>query len=109
MAKAWVDIDSAAVGSLLSSEPALIALLQSEADRVKAAAVATAQDAQNGPGGTIDGYAEAGFTSEVEVRSRRTRAVVRSNADGAIALAAHFNSQRKTGVAHLRAALKTIT
>lgn len=109
MANSWVEPDKAAIGAFLASSPELRTFVMTEAEQVRAVAAATAQDAQNGPGGTIDGYAEAGFTAEWDARTKRPRAIIKSNADGQTALAAHFNSQRKTGVAHLRAALYSIT
>jgi len=76
------------------------------ANKVKATAQTTAQDAQGGPGGRISGYAEAGFGTEWEGRGgKRPRINIYSKADRDTAWAAHFHSQLKNGVAHLRAAL----
>jgi hypothetical protein len=65
----------------------------------------TASEAENGPGGTIDGYADAGFEVIYEARGRRPRVVVKSNAPGDVALAAGFNYYRKKGQLHFLAAL----
>lgn len=74
--------------------------------KVQANAQATADDAQNGAGGRIDGYAQAGFSVEWESRGgKRPRVNVRSNADTETATAVHFYTQKRDGVAHLRAAL----
>jgi hypothetical protein len=80
-------------------------LLMDLANNVKREAEATASDAENGPGGKITGYASAGFTVKYEKRSKRPVVKIISNADGETATAAHFNSQRKNGIGHLRAAL----
>lgn len=72
---------------------------------VAAEAQATAQSAQNGSGGRLTGYAEAGFTVEWDERTTRPRVNVISNADIKTAMAAHFYTQKRDGVGHLRAAL----
>lgn len=66
---------------------------------------ATATVADNGPGGTIDGYSDAGFSVIYEPRGRRPRVVVKSNAPGDVAAAAGFNYYHKTGQLHMLAAL----
>lgn len=104
MGKVRIEYDAAAVGDLLNL-PEMHALLLSVGEDVRSEAQGTADDAQNGPGGTIDGYAQAGFTVELVGRGKRPRVDIRSNASPEVALAAHFNSQRKNGVGHLRAAL----
>ncbi len=108
MAKVRIEYNEMAVGELLNS-PAMLELLTSVGEDVRAEAQATADDAQNGSGGTIDGYAQAGFSVELVGRGKRPRVDIRSNASPEVALAAHFNSQRKNGVGHLRAALYKFT
>ena len=78
-------------------------------DKVAAEASATASSAEEGPGGRIDGYAAAGFSVVYERRSKRPRVLVKSNADPETAMAAHFHTQWRDGVAHLRAALYKFT
>lgn len=78
--------------------------------QVAAEAQATAQDAQKGPGGTISGYAEAGFDVVWEPRGgKRPRVVIKSNASPETALRVLFYTQKKWGVAHLRRALYKYT
>lgn len=101
-------IDPKAVQEVLRKEPGVKFTLQSVAAAVAAEAQRTAGDAENGAGGTIDGYASAGFSVQYEQRSRRPRVLIVSNADPDVALAAHFNSQRKNGIGHLRAALQSV-
>jgi hypothetical protein len=72
---------------------------------VAANAQATAQSAQNGPEGRLTGYAEAGFAVQFESRGKRPRVIIKSLADIKTALAAHFYTQKRDGVGHLRAAL----
>ena len=104
MANVKIEFEASAWDWLLSG-PETQALLAEEASKVQAEMEATASSAENGPGGTLDGYAAAGFTADVEARGKRSRAVVRSNADPGLALRVHFHTQRRDGVAHLRAAL----
>lgn len=93
----------------LLNDPAVVGLLQSMGQQVAAEARATADDAQKGAGGTIDGYAQAGFSVELEMRSQRPRVNVRSNADPETALRVYWYTQRNWGVAHLRRALYKFT
>lgn len=77
---------------------------------VAAVAQATADSAQRGAGGRISNYAEAGFSVVWEGRGgQRPRVNVVSDADPMTALAAHFYTQKRDGVAHLRAALYSQT
>lgn len=80
-------------------------MLVGTAQAVASNAQATAQDAQKGPEGRLTGYAEAGFAVQWEQRSGRPRVIVKSLADIKTALAAHFYTQKRDGVGHLRAAL----
>ena len=80
------------------------------AKEVVSKAEATASDAEEGPGGRIDGYAAAGFSYEWESRpGSRPRVNIKSNADTKTMLAAHFHTQLRDGVGHLRAALYSVT
>lgn len=80
------------------------------ANDVAAEAQATADSAQRGSGGRISGYSEAGFSVVWESRGgKRPRVNVVSDADPMTALAAHFYTQKRDGVAHLRAALYSQT
>lgn len=109
MAKTKVVFIEGAFSELLRKNPKLKEVFTDEAEKVRNAAQATAQAAQNGPGGTIYGYAEAGFTWKWEARGNRPRVTITSNADPEMALRAHFYTQKRDGIAHLRAALATIT
>ena len=104
-----VDVHPEGLVDLLNSSPEIRKLLAEEADLVKTAAEATAQEAQNGPGGTLHGYAEAGFTVVWEMRGRRPRILIQSNADPEMALIVHFYTQKRDGISHLRKALQAIT
>jgi hypothetical protein len=85
-------------------------MLVKTAQAVAAEAQSTASEAEKGPGGSIDGYAAAGFEVEWQSRSgKRPRVNIKSRADIKTALAAHFSSQKRFGVAHLRAALYKLT
>ena len=77
--------------------------------KVAAEAQSTASDAEKGPGGTLTGYAEAGFAVEWEARGRRPRVNVVSRADPQTALGVLFSTQKRWGVAHLRRALYKFT
>jgi hypothetical protein len=80
------------------------------ANLVAAEAKSTAQSAQNGPGGTIAGYAEAGFSVVWEARGgKRPRVNVVANADPNMSLRAYFYTMKRDGVDHLRAALYKFT
>ena len=72
-------------------------------------AQATASDAENGAGGTIDGYAAAGFTVRWDGRGKRPQVIVQSDADTETITAVHFHTQKVWGVAHLRKALYKFT
>lgn len=108
MARIRIDYNREAIGDLLNM-PEMRQLLLSIGENVRAEAQATADAAQNGSGGTIDGYAQAGFSIELVDRGQRPRVDIRSNADPATFLAAHFYTQRKNGIGHLRAALYKFT
>jgi hypothetical protein len=106
MAKSRVVVHEEGIADFLEMNPAVKAQLMGVADAVAAEAQATADRAQKGSGGRISGYAEAGFSVEWEERGgKRPRVNVVSNADPKTALAAHFYTQKRDGVAHLRAAL----
>ncbi len=105
-----VVVDEAALSLFVSSNKPIRDLLVSTAQDVAREAEATAQSAQEGPGGTIYGYAEAGFAVEWESRGgKRPRVNVVSKADISMALAAYFHTIKRDGVDHLRAALYKYT
>lgn len=108
MANVRVTYDKKVLGEL-ASEPEIKQLMLSVGAQVAAEATATAQEAQKGPGGTISGYAEAGFDVIWEPRGKRPRVVIRSNADPETALRVLFHTQKVWGVAHLRRALYKFT
>lgn len=70
---------------------------------------ATATEAEKGPGGTIDGYASAGFTAKWDSGGgRRPRVNVQSNAPIETAMKVFFHTIKTNGVDHLRAALYSV-
>lgn len=98
------------ISAFLEMNPSVRAKLIGVAEQVAAEARATASSAEEGSGGTIDGYAAAGFSVEWQERGgKRPRVNVVSNADSETATAAHFHTQIRDGVAHLRAALHSVT
>jgi hypothetical protein len=86
------------------NDPAVKNQILAVADAVKNAAAMTASSAEKGPGGTIDGYAAAGFRVEWD-NKRKPQAKVYSNANIALFMKAYWYTQKRDGVAHLRAAL----
>lgn len=102
-------IDQQALTDLVEDNAYIKKELLDVANKVRSEAQATATSAENGAGGTIDGYASAGFTVEWEQRGARPRVNVRSNAPTETAMAAHFHTQKRDGVGHLRAALYKFT
>lgn len=94
------------IADFLEMNPAVKAQLMGVAEQVATEAQRTASSAENGDGGRISGYASAGFSVEWESRGgKRPRVNIKSNADKKTFLAAHFHTQKRDGVAHLRAAL----
>lgn len=80
------------------------------ANAVARVAQSTADSAQKGAGGRIAGYAEAGFSVTWEDNGKKRPHVnVTSNADPLTALKVLFYTQKRDGVAHLRAALYSQT
>lgn len=104
-----VEFDKNALGKWLQDNNDVKELTLKIAEQVRSEAQKTASDAENGPGGKIDGYSAAGFKVEYDKRNKRPVAKIISNAPGSTALKAHFNSQRKNGIGHLRAALYAFT
>ena len=105
-----VKVDEAGISQFLQANKSVRDLLVGTAQAVAANATATADAAQKGPGGTLTGYAEAGFAVEWQARGgKRPRVNVRSLADAKTAMAVHFYTQKRDGVAHLRAALYSET
>ena len=93
----------------LLRDPKLEMILFDVGREVQMEAEATAQDAQKGPGGTISGYAEAGFFVGIENGGNRPICIVASRADSETAWAAHFYTTKRDGVGHLRRALYKFT
>lgn len=109
MAKAKIVIHEDGLVDLLNRGGIKTSMLAT-ASEVAAVAQTTASSAEEGAGGRIDGYAAAGFSVQWEARSgKRPRANIVSNAPIKTFLAAHFHTQKRDGVAHLRAALYKLT
>jgi len=107
---AKVDFDKTAFHEFLSRNPGIRSELMNFAEKVKNHAEQTAQEAQHGPGGTISGYAEAGFELDWDSsRSLLPRVNVRSKASPEVVTAVHFHTMKKYGVSHLRNALYKFT
>lgn len=105
-----VVVDEMGIAEFLETNPAIRDQVLGTAQAVAGRAQATASSAEEGAGGRIDGYAAAGFSVVWEARGgKRPRANIVSNADSETATAAHFHTQRRDGVAHLRAALRAVT
>lgn len=107
MAKSSVKIVVAprAVENFLAQNKPVRDLLAEVANNVAAEAASTADSAQKGAGGRVDGYAQAGFSVKWIMRSKRPQIRIYSNADGETATQVHFYTQRRDGIGHLRAAL----
>lgn len=93
----------------LMNDAGMDRLLFGIGQQVQAEAEATAQNAQRGPGGTISGYAEAGFFVGIEDSGDRPICIVASRAEPETAWAAHFYTTKRDGVGHLRRALYKFT
>lgn len=105
-----VKVDEVAISQFLQQNKPVRDMLVRSAQAVAANAQATAQNAQKGPDGKLTGYAEAGFAVEWESRGgKRPRVNIKSLADIKTAMAVHFYTQKRDGVAHLRAALYSET
>lgn len=103
-------IDEQAIVEMVNHNKYIRDELVGVARKVAAEAQATASDAEEGSGGRIDGYAAAGFSVQWEGRGgKRPRVNIVSNASPETALAAHFHTQRRDGIGHLRAALRKFT
>lgn len=108
MANSKVVFHDAEIKFWLNSEPAIRSLLMTVGQAVATQAQATASSAEEGSGGRIDGYASAGFRVEW-VTKGRPQVRIMSNAPSDMITAAHFHTQIRDGVAHLRAALYKFT
>ena len=105
-----VKIDEAGLAEFYAKNKGVRDSIVGVAQAVASQAASTADAAQRGSGGSITGYAEAGFSVVYQSRgSKRPRVNIVSNADGATAMAAHFYTQKRDGVGHLRAALYRFT
>jgi hypothetical protein len=109
VASVKVKVDNQAVADFLRTNKPVRDLLYKQAAEVKMIAEATASDAEKGPEGRLNTYASSGFSIRWIMRGRRPRVDIVSNADSKTATAVHFYTQKRDGVAHLRAALYKIT
>lgn len=109
MAKAKIVIHEDGLVAFLKKNKPVRDMLVGTARSVANEAQQTADSAQKGAGGRLDGYAQAGFSVEWQGRNKRPRVNIKSNADIETALAAHFYTQRRDGVGHLRKALYKFT
>lgn len=108
MAKIKIEYDKRAVEAFLKSDD-IYKGLEEIAEKVKDEAKATASAAENGAGGTLDGYAAAGFKVYKHVGGSRAQARIESLADPEMFTRVQFYTQKRDGVAHLRAALYKFT
>lgn len=108
MAKVKIEIHDNAFRDLLKSNE-IYKAIEPVAEKVLNEAIATASDAEKGPGGRIDGYASAGFTLKKHTGGTRVEARVESNADSETFLRAFFYTVKRDGVPHLRRALYKFT
>lgn len=104
-----VVVDNKDLVAFLQENKEIRDLLINTAQAVQAQAESTADNAQKGPGGTLSGYAEAGFSVTWESRGKRPRVLISSNADPEMALRVHFYTQKRDGISHLRKALRDAT
>ena len=104
-----VKLDKSAIRKWLQEDEGVKNILMIEARKVQAEMSATASSAERGSGGTLTGYAAAGFGIEVVKGKKRMSAIIYSKASSALAMAVHFSSQRRTGTGHIRAALYKFT
>lgn len=110
MAKVKVVFDEAAFAQFVAENKYIRDELVHTAQAVAAYAQSTASDAENGSGGTIDGYADAGFSVRYVRRDpKRPRVDVVSNADSKTATAVLFHTLKRDGIDHLRRALYKFT
>jgi len=108
MAKVKIEFDKKAREQLLKSED-MFQAMKDVADKVLAEAEATASDAEKGSGGTITGYAAAGFKVTKKIGGSRVEAHIESLADKETFIKAFFYTAKRDGVAHLRRALYKFT
>lgn len=104
-----VEVDKEAIGEFVRKNKPMRDDMFRIANTVKAEIERTASDAEEGPGGTIDGYAAAGFEVVWETRNKIPRVIVVSNAPIKVWLAAHIHTIQRDGIAHMRKAMEVIT
>jgi len=110
MASTRVVIHEDGITEFLKTNKPVRDIMVNAGKQVAAEAAATASAAEKGTGGRITGYADAGFSTEwVDNGTKRPRVEISSNASAETFTAAHFYTQKRDGVAHLRAALYSIT
>lgn len=109
MGSVKVVIDQQGVVDFLRMNKEVRDLMVDLGKEVAAEAQSTASDAEKGPGGTIDGYADAGFSVDWVAVKKRPQVRVTSNADSETATRVYFSTQKRWGVTHLRRALYKFT
>lgn len=107
--KVRITVDKKAIAKWVNEDPVIKDILITEAHKVANEAAATASEAENGAGGTLTGYAAAGFDVVYKTGTKRPKVYIVSKAEEALALAVHFYTQRRDGIGHLRAALYKFT
>jgi competence CoiA-like predicted nuclease len=100
-----VYVDPRGVETFLKTNKPVRDMLAKTAGNVLAEAQSTASEAENGAGGRVTGYAAAGFKIVWIMNGKRPQVRIVSNADSLTATQVHFYTQKRDGVAHLRAAL----
>lgn len=106
MAKVKIESHDDEYRKLLVSKE-VINIMVENATNVLKEMEATAQDAQNGPGGTIAGYAESGFEVVITPgKTKRPEVRVISRAPIETWRAAYFYTIKRDGIDHMRKALR---
>lgn len=108
MAKVRIETHDDGFRELLKSND-IYKTVEEVALKVQQEAELTASDAEKGAGGSIDGYASAGFSVVKHVGGSRVSARVVSNAEPETFLKAFFYTFKRDGVPHLRRALYKFT
>lgn len=110
MANVKVVVHEKGISDFLQMNKGVRDQMVSVANMVKSEAEATASDAEEGPGGRISGYADAGFEVQWESRGgKRPRVLIVVKADKKTFLAAHFHYLLKTGYGHMAAAIYSVS
>jgi hypothetical protein len=109
VAKVEIQIHKDGIADFVNNNPEIRNLLIGVGKEVQNVAIATASAAENGSGGTIDGYAAGGFEVDFVTGSKRPQVTVSSGASEEMMTRAYWHTQRRDGVTHLRAALYSQT